>query len=128
MFPTPTGADVYRRLQVESRTPLELVVMLYDGALARIGEARAAIDREDFAAFREAIGKALAIVGELQNRLDMKAGGDIARSLDSLYSFVVVALIDASVRGYRNPLDGVEKVLSNLRDAWNGITGHEPSA
>ena len=122
MLPASSGADVYRRLHVESRTPLELVVLLYDAALARLTEARAAIDRGDLPAFREAISKMLGIVAQLQNTLDMEAGGTIAQSLDSLYSFVTTALMDASVRTSASPLQGVETVLSTLRDAWTEIS------
>ena len=122
MIPTASGADVYRRLHIESRTPLELVVMLYDGALARLTDARAAIDRGDLPGYRNAIGCALGIIAELQNTLDLSAGGDIARSLDSLYSFVNTALLDASARVNALPLDGVETVLTNLRDAWDEIS------
>jgi flagellar protein FliS len=122
MIPTASGADVYRRLHVESRTPLELVVLLYDGALARVTDARAAMDRGDLPAYRNAIGRALGIIAELQNTLNLSSGGDIARSLDSLYSFVSAALLDASAQANATPLDGVETVLTNLRDAWDEIS------
>jgi flagellar protein FliS len=121
MLPAVSGADVYRRLHVESRTPLELVVMLYDGALGRIKDARSALERGDIVAFRDAIGFALAIVAELQNTLDLRAGGDIARSLDGLYTFVTTALLEASARRSSRPLDGVDETLSILRDAWGEI-------
>jgi flagellar protein FliS len=122
MMPTASGADVYRRLHVESRTPLELVVMLYDGALARVTDARAAMDRGDLPAYRNAIGCALGIIAELQNTLNLSSGGDIAKSLDSLYSFVSTALLDASAQADARPLDGVETVLASLRDAWDEIS------
>ena len=122
MLPASSGADVYRRLHVESRTPLELVVLLYDGALTRVAEARTAIDHGDMPAFRSAISRVLGIVAELQNTLDMRAGGEIAKSLDSLYTFVTTALMEASTRGSAHPLEGVQTVLSTLRDAWTEIS------
>ena len=123
MLPASSGADVYLRMHIESRTPLELVVILYDAALARVAEARAAMDRDDLLAQRNAIGRALAIVAELQNTLDMRGGGDIAMRLDGLYSFVATSLMDASARGNRAALEGVETVLSTLRAAWSDISG-----
>lgn len=39
--------STYRQTEVQSRTPLELVVMLYDGGLAFLHQARAAIERND---------------------------------------------------------------------------------
>ena len=126
MLPASSGADVYRRLHIESQTPLELVVILYDAALARVADARAAMDRDDRSAQRDAIGRALAIVAELQNTLDMRDGGEIAMRLDGLYSFVTTALMEASARGNAAALESVETVLSTLRDAWREISGRGP--
>ena len=44
--------STYRQTEVQSRTPLELVVMLYDGGLAFLHQARAAIERNDIPARR----------------------------------------------------------------------------
>ncbi len=125
MQPSAAGADVYRRMHIETRTPLELVVLLYDAALARVAEARGAIERNDLPARRDAISRAMAIVAELQNTLDMQVGGDIARSLDALYTYANSALLEASAKRDSKPLDSVETVLTNLRDAWREISVHQ---
>jgi len=52
------AASSYLQTEVQSRTPLELVVMLYDGALRFLSNARSAIERNDIAARREAISRA----------------------------------------------------------------------
>jgi flagellar protein FliS len=118
---TTRGIDSYRRTEIESRTPLELVVMLYDGALRFIGDARAAMERNDVAARRTAISRALAIIAELQSTLDMEGGASIASSLDGLYSFVTRRLMDASFEKTLAPLDDAVRVLTTLRDAWAQI-------
>lgn len=125
MSPAHAGADAYRRLHIETRTPLELIVILYDTALTRIAEARAAVERNDLPARRDAISRAMAIVSELQSTLNLKDGGEIAASLDSLYSYATAALIEASTRTSPTSLNDVEKVLSNLRDAWSEISRRE---
>ena len=43
----PKGLAAYRNIEVQSRTPLELVVMLYDGALRFLNAGRDAIERKD---------------------------------------------------------------------------------
>ena len=58
------GLDSYRQTQAQSRTPVELVVMLYDGALRFLATARAAIERRDIPARREALSRTLAIISE----------------------------------------------------------------
>ena len=112
------GAEAYRRMNVETKSPLELVVMLYDGALRFVGEARDAIARKDVPARTEASRRALDIILELQNTLNMENGGDIARELDRLYAYISARLLDVT-RGDAAAADEVHKLLGTLRDAWS---------
>jgi flagellar protein FliS len=121
------GISAYQQSAVETASPTELVVMLYDGALKFIGLARAAIERRDIPARSEAISRALAIVGHLRTTLDVERGGDVAQSLDQLYDYVTSRLLDASFTQQTGPLDEAVTVLSNLRDGWASI-GTTPAA
>ncbi len=113
--------STYRQTEVQSRTPLELVVMLYDGGLAFIHQARAAIERGDIAARRDATSRALAIVSQLQSTLNMEAGGDVARQLDELYTWVTGRLLKATADNSVEPLDEAARVLAMLRESWVSI-------
>ena len=115
------GLNTYRQTQVQSRTPLELVVMLYDGALVSLSSARAAIERRDIASRRDAIGRALAIISELQSTLNMEQGGEVAAQLDDLYEFASRRLLDATIKNEVTPVDEVTRVFTTLRDAWQTI-------
>ena len=95
--------------------------MLYDGALRFVGEARAAFGRNDIAARGDAISRVLAIVSELQNTLDVETGGDIARELDRLYSYINTRLLDVSVKRDAAALEEVHKLLTTLRDGWSQV-------
>jgi flagellar protein FliS len=119
------GANAYRQTEAQSRTPLELVVMLYDGALRFTAQARTAIEQRNIPARREAITRALAITSELQSTLDMARGGAIAESLDALYVYVNGRLIEASSKQDVRPVDEAAKVLTTLRDAWADIARQE---
>ena len=115
------GIDAYRRTEVESRTPLELVVMLYDGAIRFATQARDAVVRRDIPARRVATSRALAIVSQLQVTLDMDRGGPIASSLDGLYVFISEALTNGALRNEPAKIDNAIRVLQTLREAWAGI-------
>lgn len=129
MSPLPArGIEWYRRTDIESRTPLELVVMLYDGALRVMGEARDAIARRDMAARCRAVSRALAIVSELQSTLDVQSGGPIADSLDTLYAFVIERLMEASFKQDARPIDEAVRVVATLREGWAGIASSSASA
>jgi flagellar protein FliS len=113
------GADAYRRINVETKSPLELVLMLYDGALRFVGEAREAIARKDVGARTEATRRALDIITELQNTLNMEQGGDVARELDRLYAYMAARMLDVT-RGDAVAADEIHKLLGTLREGWSG--------
>jgi flagellar protein FliS len=119
------GIESYRRTAIEGSTPLDLVIMLYDGALRFAGEARAAMVRRDIMARGAAISNMLGIVGELQGTLDLERGGSIAASLNGLYLYVSRLLIEASTKQDVAPLDEAVRVLSTLREGWTGAAERE---
>jgi flagellar protein FliS len=117
----PKGLAAYRSIETQSRTPLELVVMLYDGALRFLGNGRDAIARNDIRARGEAFSRLLAIISELQNTLDVERGGPVASSLDGLYDFMKARVMDSAIANDAAPLDEVKRVLETLRDGWQQI-------
>jgi flagellar protein FliS len=122
------GVEAYRRVNAETRSPLELVVMLYDGAIRFVGDAKEAADRNDIAARTRAVSRALAIVTELQNTLRLEEGGDVARELDRLYSYMTARLLDSNVKRDRKALDEVHRLLSTVRDGWAQVEMTQVSA
>ena len=117
----PRGAEAYRRTSVQSSSPLELVMMLYDGAIRFVIEAREAIARNDVRARTTAVSRALAIVAELQNTLNLKEGGDIGRELDRLYTYMSGRLLEVTSKGDDDAAKEVHKLLTTLREGWSQI-------
>jgi flagellar protein FliS len=115
------AATEYFRTQVQSSTPVELVVMLYDQALRSGAAARDAIVRRDIPARRAAVSRVMAIVSELQNTLDMERGGAVAQELDRLYDWITSRLLDVTLKQDARPLEEVLRVLETLRDAWSTL-------
>jgi len=121
------AAQAYRRVESESRSPLELVVMLYDGALRFVNDARVAHARKDLRARAVAISKTLAIIGELQNTLDIEKGGDVAEQLDNLYTYINSRLLDVTMKQDISACDEVHKLLSTLREGWAQAATQPPA-
>jgi flagellar protein FliS len=115
------GAEAYQQTLVQSRSPLELVVMLYDGALRFLEQAAEAMDRRDMPAKAEALSRSFAILAELQNTLNVRDGGELARQLDALYAHMHDRLVDANVQRSSAPIREVIALLKPLRDAWSQV-------
>lgn len=128
MITAPRGVEAYRRVEAQSKSPLELVVMLYDGAIGALGEAREALARKDVRARTEAVTRALAIVSELQSTLNVKEGGDVARELDRLYTYMNARLLDITLHSDAAAAEELHRLLSTLRDAWSQIAVPQAAA
>lgn len=110
----------YQNNSILTASPERILIMLYDGAIRFVRQARAAIDAGDRGAKATAIRKAVAIVTEFSNTLDREIGGDVSADLSRLYDFVIGELVSVNVHGDAKRLDPVEKILLELREAFVG--------
>lgn len=119
------SANQYRTNSVNT-SPLQLVVMCYDGMLRFMRKASKCIEDKDVAGKVKYINKTLAIVDELQSSLDFVRGGEVARNLDRVYDYFNNELMQASMRDDQDKLQHVEKLAEELRAAWAKIAAETP--
>jgi flagellar protein FliS len=108
----------YRKNAVNGASPVQLVVMLYDGALRFMEQGRYAMQNGDLVAQNHNLQKAQRIVLELMATLNMDQGGEVAQNLMALYTFVLEQLIDANVKDSTVPIEHAMKTMSGLRESW----------
>lgn len=118
-------AQVGLRTAVESASPHRLILMLMDGALARIAAAAGHMQRGDVAGKGQSLSMAIAIVDGLRASLNRTEGGDLAENLDALYVYMSERLLRANLENDADALREVQKLLGDIRAAWVGI---EPQA
>ena len=116
-----TGLHSYQVNGISTSSQSQLIIMLYDGALQAVNQSIQCMDRKDVAGQSRYILKAQDIINELSLALDMKQGGEVAKTLEQLYQFVLNQLIQANITSDKMYLESVIKVLSPLRDAWSRI-------
>lgn len=104
-----------------SASPVQLVVMLYDGSLRFMEEAKRAMAVKDLETQNHKLQKAQKIVMELMSTLNFQAGGDISKNLLSLYSFVLNELVEGNVNDDPARIDNAMKTMSELREGWVAI-------
>jgi flagellar protein FliS len=120
------GAMAYRTVGAQSSSPLELVVMLYDGAIRFLQEAQDANERKDMWGRARATSKALAIVSELRNTLNLDQGEGLARELDRLYDYMTGRLLDVTMKQDNAALGEVQALLRTVREAWAQVSTTPP--
>jgi flagellar protein FliS len=116
-----TAYDAYLESRIESAEPVQLIRLLYQGALAAVRDARRHLASGDIASRSRAVSKAFAIVTELTASLDRERGGEIAVRLMQLYDYVQRRLLEANARQQDEPLAEVLGLLTTLAEAWQGV-------
>lgn len=111
----------YNRSTIETASQLELIIMCYDKTILCLEQSKDHIRDKDFIKKAEKIKKALAIISELQACLDLEKGEKIAKSLDSLYTYLTSRIILADVQQNFSIFDECIKILSELKSGWEGI-------
>jgi len=107
---------------VDSADPHKLILLLYQGALLAIASAKNQILRQEIAAKGASISHAIAIIERgLKGSLDVQRGGDLAKNLDDLYTYMTQRLLLANQRNDTALLDEVSRLLIELRTAWESI-------
>lgn len=110
--------DQYRKASVAGATPLQLVVMLYDGCLRFMSAGQRAMQEKELFKQNENLQKAQKILAELMSTLDMDKGGEVATNLFSLYTFCYNRLVEANIEDKPEYIDHAIEVMSQLRESW----------
>ncbi len=107
----------YRKTQIETATPGQLVVLLYQGAVRFLSIASSAMDQGNIELSHTALLRAQEILLELRATLNPEAG-EVASSLSAIYDYMLGRLIEANLRKDPEPVREVLSYLQELLPAW----------
>ena len=115
--------DNYLEDRVMSASPVELIRMLYDGAIESVERARLSLREGDIPGRARAVTKAAEIVGELAQALRQPEGGsaEIEMNLRRLYDYVLARLSEGNASQTDAPFAEAGRVLSTLLEAWREV-------
>lgn len=126
-FANARAASAYGRA-TKPRADANMIVLLYDGAIGQLAQARAAILAGAVEERWRRVRKAAAIVEGLQGCLDHAAGGDVAVLLDRFYNYVGMRLLQIDLRNDPAICDEVMARLGEMRASWSALAGSPPAA
>ena len=122
MFQQTKAWQSYRQVATQTASPGQLVLLLYDGILRFLEQARLGFAKDDPKEFNETINnntqRAQAIINEMNQSLDMAQGGEFAVRLRALYDYFDRRLHESNVTKTQTGIDEVVKHVTVLRDAW----------
>ena len=107
----------YKKTSIETVAPGKLLLMLFDGALRNINNAKKAITEGDINRAHQEIVKTEDIIIELMTSLNMDY--EISVNLLILYEYLLYQLTQANAKKDISLLDEVQGFVSELRDTWD---------
>ena len=97
----------------------QLIQLLLDGLIESLDIAEGHIKRNAIAEKSYHLTRAGRIVLGLQDALDFKQGGDIARNLSELYQYVTRRLLHINMKNDLVALGEVRGLMQQVREAWS---------
>jgi flagellar protein FliS len=112
--------EKYKNSSVQTSTPGQLVIMLYDGAIRFVKAGLDGISSNDYAKANMNLGKAQTIISELMSTLNRSY--DISKNLYSLYEYMNYLLIQTNIKKKVESGEEVLGYLQELRETWITVT------
>lgn len=117
------NAQAYRRVAVESASPVRVLDELYARLLLDCDRAKQAIVEKRIADKGMAISHGLQIVDELAAAVDVKVAPELGSNLLRLYDFCRERLVFANLKLDTNALEEASNIIAILRQAFAEATG-----
>ncbi len=111
----------YQSVQVTTTDRGRLLLMMYEGAIKFLKQAKVGLETNDISKFCRFLSKGQAIIAELMNTLDFEKGGEIARDLDRLYDFMLFYLTEANLHRDPKRIQKVIGLIDTIYSAYKEI-------
>lgn len=108
----------YKQTQINTAPKEQILLMLYDGAVRFLNQAKVGFAEKNIEKIHNNIIKVQNIITEFESSLDLENGGDFAKNLFGLYEFMSQQLSIANIKKKEECLDIVIKHMTELRDTW----------
>ncbi|MET1029633.1 flagellar export chaperone FliS, partial [Domibacillus tundrae] len=111
--------QAYANNSVNTASPGDLTLMLYNGCIKFIRYAEKAMKENNIEQKNTNVQKAQAIIRELS--ITLKTDTDLAKNMLSLYEFLHERLVEANIKNDPAILKEVEEFVTEFRDTWKQV-------
>lgn len=119
LMPPTNAASLYQGTKINTASPAELTLMLYDGAIKFCNIAMAGLEKSDYEKASTYIIKVQNIITEFRSTLDFKY--PTAKDFDLIYEYITSLLVQANIKKDMETLDTALGQIRNMRDLWKEI-------
>ena len=109
----------YANTKIQTATPAQLTLMLYDGAIKFCNLAIEAVEQNDIMKAHNNIRKVEKIIEEFRATLNFKY--PVAKDFENVYEYIARRLVEANIKKDKEILEEVNEHLRVLRDTWKEV-------
>ncbi|MCI8687305.1 MAG: flagellar protein FliS [Lawsonibacter sp.] len=110
------GYQQYKQQSINSMTPGELLMLLYDELVKRSTLAGLALDKQDWPLFEASLDRCVDIVNYLDDTLDRQY--PISRDLSRMYDYFTYEMERIKAGRNKKELERLRPMLADMRDAF----------
>lgn len=115
----PNPYQSYKQNSVNTASPGELTLMLYNGCLKFIHQAKKAISEKNIQEKNNSILRAQDIIRELMVTLNPDI--EVGKQMMSMYDYMLRRLVEANIKNDLEILDEVDGLVTEFRDTWKQV-------
>jgi flagellar protein FliS len=130
------GAAQYRAVRnhglIADASPARLVQIMFEQILSQLAIAGGCVGRiknnmplNEVVAKGNALGKAVRLIDQLNNTLDMERGREIAENLRALYVYMLARLMLANISNDAGIIAEVASLVSKVKVGWDRIVADQ---
>ena len=112
-------ASAYKQNSIQTASPADLTLMLYEGAIKFCNIALSAIEKKDLMRANENIIKAQKIIVEFRATLDFSYS--VAKDFDLVYDYIYRRLVQANLKKDAEILEEALGYIKEMRDTWKEV-------
>jgi flagellar protein FliS len=115
------GINAYKQTNAVTADPKRLIILCYETVISNLTLARESYISKDYETKAKCIQKAQDIICELTNAIDFQNGGEVAKNLYALYTFMTRHIMEADLKRDVTALTEVITMITELKSAWQEI-------
>ena len=113
------AARLYQGAAINTASPAELTLMLYNGAIKFCNLALIGMEEEDIMKAHNNLMKAQRIIRELQATLNFKY--EVSKDFDLIYTRILNSLLAANIKKDTDKLNEALEDIRGIRDVWTQV-------
>lgn len=113
------AASAYQNNKINTATPADLTLMLYEGAIKFCNIAIVGIEEQDINKANTNIIKVEKIITYLRDTLDFKY--EVAKDFENMYGYIFDRMVQANIKKDKEIIEEVLTHLREIRDTWKSV-------